>query len=148
MWFFETLHFLVSSQREKMRRVVEYKTKSLSVNPFRSWGFPWLGKKARPEGPREEGGAYYVPNTAQSLSRRAFAAVGTQRCCTEERVLHQQQLLALCRESAGGLLALTTAIDCLCKCSLERKRCTLSYAAVTAVTVLCCCNSCNSCMLL
>ena len=57
-----------------MRRVVEYKTKSLSVNPFRSWGFPWLGKKARPEGPREEGGAYYPPNTAQSLSRRAFAA--------------------------------------------------------------------------
>ena len=25
-----------------MRRVVECKTKSLSVNPFRSWGFPWL----------------------------------------------------------------------------------------------------------
>ena len=25
-------------------------------------------------GPREEGGAYYLPNTAQSLSRRAFAA--------------------------------------------------------------------------
>ena len=141
MWFFETLHFLVSSQREKMRRVAEYKTKSLSVNPFRSWGFPWLGKKARPEG-TSRGRRSLLPSQHRTVTLlESF-------CCREERVLHQQQLLALCRESAGGLLALTTAIDCLCKCSLERKRCTLSYAAVTAVTVVYCCNSCNSCMLL
>ena len=49
------MRFFVTPRRGENEE--EDKTKSLSVNPFRSWGFPWLRQKGATWGdPKRKGG--------------------------------------------------------------------------------------------
>ena len=116
----------------------EDKTKSLSVNPFRSRGFPWSGQKGATWGDLQRKGREpityltlhpyagelepitYPPNTAQ-----------TYYDPSQQWILHQQQLLAL----RWTISAHTTAMNCLCivggccACSLLQSFCFYVRAA-------------------
>ena len=86
----------------------EDKTKSLSVNPFRSWGFPWLGQKGATCGdPKRKRGE---PITFLTLHNHLSSGELLHQCASQYdptqqwvlQLLHQQQLLGHSSSAESG----------------------------------------------
>ena len=107
----------------------EDKTKSLSVNPFRSWGFPWFRQKGATWGDLERKGESLLPPL------HCLTQVGELHCDPTTHYTNNNYSPPLQRARRGPLVLTQLQWIACARCAWFSKQCwSLSYAGVRPAT--------------